>query len=176
MWRALPGILFGLIVAVLLYITYDRAAKPKGQELLGKPAPALHTLPIEGFKPIPSTSVLFKHEFVLVNFFASWCTPCRAEHPYLNQLANEYGLRIVGIAWRDSPQNITAMLKEAGNPYNVVGLDQMDASAYAYGVEGLPESFLIGLDGTVVAAHQGPITPSVIKETLLPFLGQTPAK
>jgi cytochrome c biogenesis protein CcmG, thiol:disulfide interchange protein DsbE len=107
---------------------------------------------------------------VLVNFFASWCTPCRAEHPYLKQLANEYNLPIIGIAWRDSAANITQMLKENGNPYRYAGIDMLDASAYGYGVEGLPESFLIDAKGMVVATHRGPLTPTIIQEKFAPHL------
>ncbi len=170
MWRALPGIIFFLLAALLLYSTYKKSINPTSEELIGQPAPELHLKKMEGFRSVPSAAVLFKHQYVLVNFFASWCAPCLIEHPFLNQLAQEYDLTIVGIAWRDSPANITAMLEEHGNPYDYVGLDQMDATAFSYSVEGLPESFLIGPDGTMISAHQGPLNPAIIQAKILPHI------
>lgn len=170
MWRRIPGLVFCLIVAVMLFATYKKSTNPQGEELIGRPAPELHSVKVEGFSRLPSRDVLFNGQYVLVNFFASWCTPCLAEHPHLQQLSEEFGLTIVGIAWRDSAENVQAMLDEHGNPYSYVGLDKMDASAYAYSVVGLPESFLIGPDGNVVATHRGPLLPNVIRTTIIPFL------
>ncbi len=170
MWRSLPGIIFAALVAVLLFSTYQKSTKPGGQELVGHTVPAIKTQAVEGFAPPPNDPALFRTHYVLVNFFASWCMPCRAEHPYLKQLANEYALPIVGIVWRDSPANITQMLRENGNPYKYVGIDLLDTSAYGFGVEGLPESFLIDAKGMIVATHRGPLTPSVIEEKFAPYL------
>ncbi len=168
MWRALPGIVFLLIIAVLFFATYKKTTNEGG--IVGQAAPELHVEKIEGLKHPPAAGVLFKHQIVLVNFFASWCTPCLAEHPFLNQLANEYDLRIVGIAWRDSDDNIRAMLKEHGNPYSYIAADRMDSTAFGFGVKGLPESFLIGPDGNIITSHRGPLTPDVIRAKIIPHL------
>ena len=170
MWRSLPGIIFALLVGVLLFSTYQKSTKLGGQELVGHAVPAIKLQSIDGFTPLPDDANLFHKQYVLVNFFASWCMPCRAEHPYLKQLANEYALPIVGIVWRDSAANITGMLKENGNPYRYMGIDTLDASAFGFGVEGLPESFLVNEKGVIVATHRGPLTPSIIEEKFAPFL------
>jgi cytochrome c biogenesis protein CcmG, thiol:disulfide interchange protein DsbE len=171
--RALPGIIFALIIGVLLFSTYQKSNKTGGAELINQAAPALHVREIEGFPSVPLASEGKEHGYVLVNFFASWCTPCQEEHPYLMQLKEEYQLMIVGIAWRDSAANVTKMLEKHGNPYTYVGMDVLDASAFSFGVKGLPESFLIDANKVVVATHRGPITPDVIKEKFLPFLVAT---
>lgn len=170
MWRAIPGIIFLLIVAVLLYSTYMGSTKDSGAELIGQTVPNLHGNQITGYKYPPPASILFKHQYVLVNFFASWCTPCLAEHPYLNQLSKNYDIKIVGIAWRDSADNITNMLTEHGNPYDYVAIDKMDASAFGFGVAGLPESFLVGHDGKIISHHRGPLLPATIAEKITPYL------
>jgi cytochrome c biogenesis protein CcmG, thiol:disulfide interchange protein DsbE len=86
---------------------------------------------------------------VIVNFWASWCTPCRAEHPLVQQLAKESGLPIVGIAYRDEPAKAAGYLSEMGNPYADIRLD---------GIKGVPETYLIGPDGTIISRISGPLT------------------
>lgn len=170
MWRALPGILFLTIVLFLFYVVYDKSTKDGGVGLIGQAAPEFYTNKIEGYASIPSSDIALKHRYTLVNFFASWCTPCLAEHPFLTTLAKKDNITVIGIAWRDSKDNITTMLKEHGNPYHYVGIDNRDSTASLYGVKGLPESYLINPEGVIVEMHQGPLVPETIKEKILPYL------
>ncbi len=170
MWRAIPGILFLIIICFLFFVTFNKGTRESGVELIGKKAPALVTNSIAAYTSVPSSDIAFKHRYTLVNFFASWCTPCLAEHAFLKELAQQKDITIVGIAWRDSEKNITKMLKEHGNPYDYVGIDNMDATASQYGVKGLPESYLINPEGMIIEMHQGPLVPETIKEKILPYL------
>jgi cytochrome c biogenesis protein CcmG, thiol:disulfide interchange protein DsbE len=170
MWRNMFGVIFALIVTVMLFSTYKKATRLGGNELVGKPAPNLTISALEGFPALPKDGSAFGKGYVMINFFASWCQPCQAEHPFLKQLAAEYNLPIVGVVWRDSGANVKEMLQSHGNPYAYVGTDIMDASAYSYGVKGLPESFLINAQGKVVATYRGPITPPVMQEIFAPHL------
>jgi DsbE subfamily thiol:disulfide oxidoreductase len=170
MWRAIPGILFLVIVTFLFYVTYNKTTRSAGAELISKPAPSVHTKKIANYPVIPSADIAFKHRYTLVNFFASWCAPCLAEHPFLYELSQQHNITIIGVAWRDSEKNITKMLNEHGNPYDYVGMDSMDATATRYGVKGLPESYLINPQGIVIEMHQGPLVPAVINEKIVPYL------
>ncbi len=174
MRQAIPGLIFLLIISVLFFSVYQKNTKEAGSNLVGQEVPTIYAEPIEGLPKIPGKAVVFKYQYVLVNFFASWCTPCLAEHQYLNQLAKDYDLKIIGVAWRDSAKNISKMLSTHGNPYNYVGIDTLDTSAYAFGVAALPESFLVAPNGKVIVTHRGPLVPDVIREKLLPHLQQTP--
>ena len=143
--------------------------------MVGKQAPALKLEPLPGV-PLLEDAQLRSGKPVLVNFFASWCVPCRAEHPQLMALGKKYGVTVVGIAWKDSPENIAAFLKEMGNPFTHVGIDRSGRSGIDWGVAGVPESYIVGPDGRIALRHWGDIRPEHIEEKLLPALAkvQTP--
>ena len=98
---------------------------------------------------------LLKKEIKIVNFFATWCGPCKIEHPQLMELSSSF--RIYGIAKKDNPQNITKWLKSYGNPFDKIGLDNDGISSIEWGVYGLPETFLINKDNKILYKHIGPI-------------------
>lgn len=106
----------------------------------------------------------------LVNFWASWCAPCRVEHPLLMQLARANGIKIAGINYRDAPAGAQRFLRELGNPYDLLGVDEKGRIALEFGLTGVPETFVIAGDGTVLYRHVGPVDPTVIREQLLPRL------
>jgi cytochrome c biogenesis protein CcmG, thiol:disulfide interchange protein DsbE len=170
MWRSVPGLFFALIVGVMLFATYKKSVNEGGHALIGKPVPNLVIRAVGDLPTLPDSPAVFIGKPVLVNFFASWCQPCQAEHPYLKQLARAYNLTIIGVVWRDSASNIQDMLQTHGNPYAYVGIDTLDTTAYAFGVKGLPESFLVDATGNVVASYRGPITPAIIEEVFAPHL------
>lgn len=97
----------------------------------------------------------------LINFWATWCTPCLAEHPYLMEMADN-GLNIVGVAYRDNPERIKTYLAKAGDPFSILYLDPTGEAMIAYGTRGVPESFLIDEDGKVLARISGPIVPQAL--------------
>jgi len=98
----------------------------------------------------------------LINFWATWCTPCLAEHPYLMEMADN-GLHIVGVAYRDNPERIKAYLSRVGDPFSTLYLDPTGEAMIAYGTRGVPESFLIDVDGKVLARISGAIIPQTLE-------------
>ncbi len=157
---------FGVALGVALFWR-DRA--PDEGTLVGAPAPefALRSLDLE---PNGLTRADLGGGPVLVNVFASWCAPCRIEHPRLVALAEE-GARIYGVIWRDSPQAARAMLEELGSPYAAIGLDRNGRWGQGWAVEGAPETFLIDETGVVRLHIRGPLSARDIDEVIRPALG-----
>ena len=114
-----------------------------------------------------SNQVLKENKFTLINFFASWCTPCRAEHKYLLNLSNENKeIKIIGINFKDKKNNAINFLKELGNPYDFVGKDIEGRISISFGIYGIPESILIDNDLTVIKKIVGPIDQIQFNEIL----------
>jgi cytochrome c biogenesis protein CcmG/thiol:disulfide interchange protein DsbE len=107
---------------------------------------------------------------VIVNFFASWCTPCLAEHPLFTRLAEREGATIVGIAWKNKRDDALGWLKKLGDPFRLAGLDLEGKTGLDWGLSGVPETYLIDGDGIVRRHYRGPITERDLNETILPFL------
>jgi cytochrome c biogenesis protein CcmG/thiol:disulfide interchange protein DsbE len=105
----------------------------------------------------------------LVNFFASWCTPCVAEQEYLTQLATT-GIRVFGISYKDKPEDTRAFLKKHGNPFLKTGFDTRGRVAIDWGVSGVPETFVLDAKGGVLYRHTGVLTPDVFAEKIAPLL------
>lgn len=136
--------------------------------LIGKSAPAFDVADIDGLPPL-SADVLQDGEVKLVNFWASWCGPCRVEHPNLTQLAQE-GVPIYGINYKDFDPNARAFLDELGNPYTAVGSDPSGFHAIDWGVYGVPETFLLDGQGRVLLRMAAPITSRELTNRLRPAL------
>lgn len=141
-------------------------APPTGRE--GGPVPAL-IMETLGGEPTFDAEDLSAPGLKLVNFWASWCAPCRAEHPNLTLLAEE-GLPIYGINYKDDPEKALAFLEELGNPYAGIGADPRARTALEWGVAGVPETYIIDSDGTIVLRFAGPITERVLKGRIRPVL------
>lgn len=154
----------------------DRSVIPSA--LIGRAAPA-ERFPALGDGP-DVTADAFEGRVSLVNVFASWCAPCRVEHPVLMALAAEDGLQMIGLNYKDRPTAARAFLDELGNPYDIIGVDPDGRRVIEWGVYGVPESFIIGPDGTVRAKHVGELNADVLAgpfgDTLRRLLTQnTPA-
>lgn len=140
----------------------DPAALPSA--LIGHPAPATDLPALAGLArdgmPVPGlTGEVFRGAGVtVVNVFASWCGPCREEHPSLERLAATGRVRLVGIAYKDDPDNARRFLGALGNPFSAVGVDATGRTAIDWGVYGVPETFLVGPDGTIRDKVVGPLT------------------
>lgn len=106
----------------------------------------------------------------IINFFASWCVSCRAEHELLEDLARESGVAIYGIAWKDKPEKIRAWLEQHGNPYRDVAVDDSGRTVIAFGVSSVPETFLVSTDGVIAGRWSGPLDATTIKHELLPLI------
>ena len=110
---------------------------------------------------------LKKNKFTLINFFASWCAPCRAEHKYLVKLSSENNeIKIIGINFKDKKNNAINFLKELGNPYNFVGKDLDGKISIVFGVYGIPESIIVNSDLTIIKKIIGPIDQIQYNEIL----------
>ena len=105
-----------------------------------------------------------------MNFFASWCTPCLAEHPLFTRLGEREGAAIVGIAWKNKRDDALPWLKKLGDPYKLAGLDLDGKTGLDWGLSGVPETYLIDGSGIVRRHFRGPITERDLNETILPFL------
>ena len=145
--------------------------------LIGKPVPEFNLPPLEGATydgaPVPglSSADLKKIPGVkLVSFFASWCTGCRAEHPFLMQLARNHVIPLVGIAYKDPHDKSLAWLEELGNPYSRIGVDRKGRTGIDFGVYGIPESFFINSEGRIIYKYIGPLDARAWKNTVTPEL------
>ncbi|MDJ1159732.1 DsbE family thiol:disulfide interchange protein [Chelatococcus sp. SYSU_G07232] len=132
--------------------------------LIGRPVPDFTLPALDGLtrdgRPVPGLATAdLKGGVTIVNVWASWCAPCRQEHPQLMQLAGQPGVRLVGINYKDNPENARRFLGQLGNPFAAVGVDQSGRAAIDWGVYGIPETFVVGADGTVRHKQIGPLTP-----------------
>jgi len=134
----------------------------------GRAAPTL-VLSALGDLPLLTTEALLKPEVKLVNFWASWCAPCRVEHPNIVVLA-DLGLPVYGVNYKDQDAKALKFLQELGNPYTAVGSDPEGREAIDYGVYGIPETFIIDAKGQIVLRFAGPITQRALANTILPAI------
>lgn len=142
--------------------------------LIGKPAPDVALEPLEGLTrsgaAVPSFGAadLTGDHVSVVNFWASWCVPCRQEHPLLNTLARRPDVKVFGVNYKDGGGGGLNFLRELGNPFTAVGVDPNGRAAIEWGVYGMPETFIVGRDGTIVYKHVGPISRSDLEDTFIP--------
>ena len=162
----LPAVAFAGLAALFLLrlFTGDPARVPSA--LIGRAVPAFDLAPLPGLvaagAPVPGLSAAsLKGRVSVVNVWASWCGPCRAEHPALMELARE-GASVVGINYKDNPENARRFLGQLGNPFSAVGIDPNGRAAIDWGVYGVPETFIIGADGTIRHKQIGPLTPEAM--------------
>ena len=139
--------------------------------MIDKEVPAFDLPPLTAGTPGLKSADLKGH-VSLINFFASWCVPCRAEHPLLFGLAQDKHLEIDGIAYKNKPEDADGYLAELGNPYARVVLDQPGRTAIDFGVYGVPESYLIDRDGRIRFRQVGPLTEAVIEGQLKALIAE----
>jgi cytochrome c biogenesis protein CcmG, thiol:disulfide interchange protein DsbE len=158
-----PLVLF-LAVAALFFIRLgsgDPSRIPSA--LIGHPAPQTRLPPVEGLvrdgQPVPGLAAAdFSGAVTVLNVWASWCVPCHDEAPLLVRLAGDKRIRVVGINYKDQPENARRFLGRYGNPYAASGADISGRAAIEWGVYGVPENFIIGRDGRIAYKLVGPIT------------------
>jgi cytochrome c biogenesis protein CcmG/thiol:disulfide interchange protein DsbE len=125
--------------------------------LLDKPAPDITLPAVPGLGLNGLDNTLLEGQATVVNVFASWCVPCRAEHPFLEALKSQTGVRMIGINQKDLPDNAVKFLAELGNPYDAVGADSNGRVSIDWGVYGVPETFVVNPAGKITYKHIGPI-------------------
>jgi cytochrome c biogenesis protein CcmG, thiol:disulfide interchange protein DsbE len=165
-----------LALAALFYTQLGADSQRLPSALIGRPAPqfVLPELPGSG-QPGFTGEDLRKGSVTLVNIFASWCGPCRDEHPYLMKLAADEGLkakgvRIAGLAYKDEPSQSLRFLQNLGNPYGLIGVDRSGRAGVEWGVYGVPETFVVKGDGTIAYKFVGPINEKSLRERLMPAI------
>ncbi len=144
----------------------DPDALPSARE--GQPAPPVVVTDFSG-KPNFDDATLRDGEVKLVNYWASWCAPCRVEHPNLQVLSDE-GIPVYGINYKDKLANAEAFLAELGDPYAGIGRDEQGRMGLDWGVYGVPETYVIDGQGTIILRFAGPITQRAIESTIRPAL------
>ena len=166
-------VLAGVFAAMLLQPGRNAATIPS--VLIGKPAPQL-TLPPLATVDIPAFEPAAFDGVTLVNFWASWCAPCRAEHPFLVAMGRDERLTIAGVNYKDKPDQAAGFLEDLGNPYDMIGTDANGRAGIEWGVYGMPETFLVDASGMIVFKHVGPITDAVMRDQLGPAIEAALAK
>ena len=167
-WRWLVTLpLIGFIAVAALFLLRLNGGDPSKipSALIGRPAPQTALPALEGLvhngAPVPGLDpAAFKGKVSVVNVWASWCVPCHEEAPLLTALAKDTRLQMVGINYKDSPENARRFLGRYGNPFNIVGVDGNGRASIEWGVYGVPETFVVGRDGKVAYKLIGPITPA----------------
>jgi cytochrome c biogenesis protein CcmG/thiol:disulfide interchange protein DsbE len=171
----LPLILFLALAALFLYRLGAGDPSRLPSALIGRPAPAINLPPVEGLMrdnaPMPGlASSDFDGAVTLVNVWASWCVPCHDEAPILMKMAQDKRLRIVGINYKDQPENARRFIGRYGNPFAAVGADPNGRASIDWGVYGVPETFVVGRDGRIAFKLVGPITPGNLEAQLKPAI------
>ena len=139
----IPSIFFLLILLVFFYLlTIDRNPSELPSALLNKNIPKFETESLLKEEKFVSSDV-FGKEITLVNFFATWCKPCRDEHDYVKRFSHQEGIKVIGINYKDNSQKAIRWLKELGNPYSNVAVDKNGRIAIEWGVYGIPETFIV---------------------------------
>jgi cytochrome c biogenesis protein CcmG/thiol:disulfide interchange protein DsbE len=169
----LPLAVFLAIAALFLFRLGAGDPSKLPSVLIGRPVPNTPLPAVEGLvrdgKPVPGiANADFKGAVSLVNVWASWCVPCHDEAPILMQLADDKRIRILGINYKDQPDNARRFVGRYGNPFAAVGADQNGRVSIDWGVYGVPETFLIGRDGRIAYKLVGPISPENLASTLKP--------
>jgi cytochrome c biogenesis protein CcmG/thiol:disulfide interchange protein DsbE len=165
----LPLVALAGLVAVFA-LNMDRDPSFVQSVLIDKPAPEFSLAPVAGIASRGFDTASLKGQVTVVNVFASWCIPCRDEHPLLVTLKQQTGVRLVGINQKDAPENARAFLTELGNPYDAIGADSNGRASIEWGVYGVPETFVVDAAGIVRFKHIGPINPQSLQTEVLPAI------
>src|SRR3954462_645983 len=170
----LPLVIFLALAALFFFRLGSGDPSRIPSALIGHPAPETNMPAVPGLlardgKPLPGIAPAdFKGGVTLVNVWASWCIPCHDEAPLLNALAEDSRIRLVGINYKDQPDNARRFLGRHGNPFAAAGADGNGRAAMEWGVYGVPETFLIGRDGMIAYKLVGPITEANLERALKP--------
>ena len=172
---ALPPLLFQGLAGLFVFgmNRSDPDQLPTAQK--GQPAPSIAAITPLGETPLLTDALLQEGGVKLVNYWASWCAPCRAEHPQLETLS-EAGVTIYGINYKDKPEAALGFLAELGNPYDAMGADAPGRTALEWGLYGVPETFVLNAAGEITFRFAGPVTVDVMETILKPEMEKAAAQ
>ena len=166
----LPPVIFAALAGLFLSGMFREDPDALPSTLVGQAAPAVEITPVGGLVPF-SRELLNEPGPKIVNFWASWCGPCRLEHPQLMTLQAE-GIPVYGVNYKDDVDKAIGFLEELGDPYSGVVGDARGRTALEWGVYGVPETFVVGSDGQVILRFAGPITAEILDIRIRPALAQ----
>ena len=160
----IPFVLFLLVLIIFFYLLMiERNPSVISSNLLNKNVPKFQSESLLKNQNFVSSEE-FGKEIVLVNFFATWCKPCRDEHEYIKRFSDEKKVRVIGINYKDDKKKAVKWLKTLGNPYSDIPLDGKGIIAIDWGVYGIPETFVVNSKGIIKYRHVGPITKKIYKK------------
>lgn len=160
----LPSIFFLSILLIFFYLLIiDRNPNELPSNLINNNVPKFESESLLEEKKFVSSDV-FGKKIKLVNFFATWCKPCRDEHNYVKRFSNQEGIEVIGINYKDNNQKAIEWLKELGNPYSNIAIDKNGRIAIDWGVYGIPETFIVNSKGIIKYRHVGPITKKIYEK------------
>ncbi|GAA0785682.1 DsbE family thiol:disulfide interchange protein [Roseibium denhamense] len=173
----LPLIVFAALAGLFLFqLTLGNDPSKIPSALIDKPAPDLSLPPVDGIvrngQPVAGFGKAdLLGNISVVNVFASWCVPCRQEHPLLEDLVERVdGIQLIGINYKDKPENARRFLGSLGNPYRLIGADDAGRAAIDWGVYGVPETFIVDREGVIRYKFIGPLDPESYRSVFLPEL------
>lgn len=159
------------VMAVFLGIGLTMDPREIPSPLIGKAVPEFTLPPVKG-RTLGLATADLRGEVSIVNVFASWCLACRDEHPLLMELSRQRLVPIHGLNYKDKPDDAQKWLDDLGDPYTRTGADIAGRVGIDWGVYGVPETFIIGRDGHIAYKHIGPVTPQVLRDTILPMIAR----
>ena len=154
----------------LIYLLQKKDPNKPPSALLNENLPAINLVDLFNEEKVLSNFDL-KEKFILINFFASWCAPCKVEHPIFFNIKKKFpDLYVIGIDHKDKKEDALKYLSEEGNPYDYVGVDKKGSVGLEFGVFGLPETFLVNSSGKIIYKYLGPLTKKVFENEIKPLL------
>lgn len=171
-----PLLIFaGLAALFFIQLSRGGGSNVVPSALIGAPAPAVELPALDGLlqdgAQVPGLSpAQLKGQISIVNIWASWCAPCRAEHPILLELSKDKRFQLIGINYKDKSANALRFLGSLGNPYEIVGVDEKGRSSIEWGVYGVPETFIVDAEGRIAYKHVGPLSPASMESSFMPAL------
>jgi cytochrome c biogenesis protein CcmG/thiol:disulfide interchange protein DsbE len=169
--------LAGLVALLALFaLNINRDPSLVQSVLINKPAPTFALPAVAGLKVPGFDTAKLTGQVSVVNVFASWCVPCRDEHPVLEALKQQTGVLLLGINQKDAPENAASFLAQLGNPYDAVGADADGRASIDWGVYGVPETFVVDAKGVIRFKHTGPLNLSDIANEIVPAIARAKAE
>jgi cytochrome c biogenesis protein CcmG/thiol:disulfide interchange protein DsbE len=162
------AIFFGLAAIFMLQLFSGRNLSEIPSVLIGHAAPQTKLAPLDGIGVPGIDSAEFRGKVTVLNVWASWCAPCREEHPALLALAQDTRFTLAGMNYKDQPENAKKFLDEVGNPFALIGVDASGRTGLDWGVYGVPETFIVGKDGKIAYKHVGPLSEDSLERQLMP--------